>query len=121
VKTGWNNTEWRQVKQRLAGICPAPDESEIVIRRVKMGPDEFGDTERVEVPPEEGFEDAPPEYRYVIRINSALPTDFAVWVLVHEWAHVMVWPIYGERDADHGPYWGIAYGKAYQAAYPTNQ
>lgn len=121
MKTGWENAEWRKVKQRLSGICPAPDECDVVVRRIKMPEDEFGTTEREELKVDPGFEDRAPQYRYVIRINSALPLDFATWVLIHEWAHVMVWPIYGERDTDHGPYWGIAYGKAYQAAYPTNQ
>jgi len=121
VKVTWDNKEWRRAKQRLSGLCPPPDDCDVIVRRVRMDDESFGDSEREEVKPEPGFEDEPTKYRYVIRVNSGLPTDFAIWVLIHEWAHVLVWPIYGERDTDHGAYWGVAYGKAYQAAYPSNQ
>lgn len=66
-------------------------------------------------------------FRLRIRVSSRLPQEVAIEVLIHEWAHALVWR--GEQDLkrlqnvapheqkriDHGVKWGRAYAKVYCA------
>jgi len=69
------------------------------------GLEEWGSCERLESPD-----------RFLIRIGAELSEEWAVAILVHEWAHAKAWT----EDAlveCHGPEWGLAYSRCYQAIY----
>lgn len=54
-----------------------------------------------------------------IRIDSGACVAKQVDVLIHEWAHAMVWDYLfnlGEASS-HGDVWGLAYSRAYRAVY----
>ena len=95
----------REAVDTLRVLCPTPYPVEV--RRVKMSVEDFGDSEFIKR-----------GRRYFkIRLNSTLPIEFQLWVLVHEWAHCMTWEISHRRHDDHGPFFGIAYAEAYNAIY----
>lgn len=49
---------------------------------------------------------------FIIHIEARQPMYGVVRTLIHEWAHVMVMPVY----QGHGPLWGVAYAHAYRVA-----
>lgn len=63
--------------------------------------------------------------RFPIRVSSRLPVEFAIEVLIHEWAHALSWPRGQNRctyrwqpmairgPIDHDAAWGRAYAKVY--------
>ena len=63
--------------------------------------------------------------RFRIRVSSRLPDEFAIEVLIHEWAHALSWPRGQKRCSyrwqpmairgpiDHDAAWGRAYAKVY--------
>lgn len=63
--------------------------------------------------------------RFRIRVSSRLPEEFAIQVLIHEWAHALSWPrgqnccsyrwqpIAIRGPIDHDAAWGRAYAKVY--------
>jgi predicted metal-dependent hydrolase len=53
----------------------------------------------------------PKHRRFRIRIHKDLPEDVAIYMLVHEWAHLLTWDAPGD---DHGPHWSKAYGVIYR-------
>jgi hypothetical protein len=61
------------------------------------------------------------KYHYSIRISPKLTGRFAVWALVHEWAHAMSWPIHHGRHPLHGAFFGVAYAEAYTAIYDDEE
>lgn len=55
---------------------------------------------------------------FVIRIDQRLRGDFAVWVLLHEWAHCRAWSLrdtHGPDWEEHGPAFGVAYAECWRA------
>ena len=54
-------------------------------------------------------------YRIVLD-NTITEPDFLIAVLIHEWAHCLVWGAAAQSlDDDHGSLWGNAYSMAYRA------
>jgi hypothetical protein len=63
--------------------------------------------------------------RFRIRVSNRLPEEFAIEVLIHEWAHALSWPQGQKRwsyrwqpiairgPIDHDAVWGRAYAKVY--------
>lgn len=54
--------------------------------------------------------------RFLIRVHKELDPDWAVAILVHEWAHARTW-VEDPRLDHHGPEWGVAYARCYQALF----
>lgn len=50
---------------------------------------------------------------YLVEVDANLPIEFATEIVVHEWAHALV---YNVNQDDHGPFWGVAYAEVYRAA-----
>ena len=69
------------------------------------------------------LEDSPMGPHFRIRINKQLLLSKAYglfWAfdsLIHEYAHVLSWFPDHMNLEDHGPEWGVAYSKCYQAFY----
>jgi len=67
--------------------------------------------------------------RFRIRVSHRLPEEFAIEVLIHEWAHALSWPRGQQRCSyrwqpiairgpiDHNAVWGRAYSKVYCKVY----
>jgi hypothetical protein len=67
--------------------------------------------------------------RFRIRVSHRLPEEFAIEVLIHEWAHALSWPRGQHRCSyrgqpmavrgpiDHDAVWGRAYSKVYCKVY----
>ena len=63
--------------------------------------------------------------RFRIRVSHRLPEEFAIQVLIHEWAHALSWPRGQNRcsyrwqpiairgPTDHDAAWGRAYARVY--------
>jgi hypothetical protein len=98
----------RDACETLRVLCPT--DKPVVVVRAKMPDGDFGDC---------ALGKHKGRKVYKIRLNSALPWDFQQWVLIHEWAHAMTWPVTHSRHDDHGSHFGIAYAEAYQAIYPS--
>lgn len=94
---------FRRTVEDLLAICPV--KYPVSVRRCKMANDDFGDAD---------FRKG----KYHIRINRDLDPDFQIWVLVHEYAHCLSWNVIHDRTSEHGPYFGVAYAEAYNAAFP---
>jgi len=52
---------------------------------------------------------------YSIRVNRELRDDAQIFVLLHEWAHALSWGTESHRVRAHGPEWGIAMSRIWQA------
>ena len=52
---------------------------------------------------------------FVIRVNKELDEVAQVLVLIHEWAHALSWGSESHRIRNHGPEWGIAMSRVWQA------
>jgi len=57
----------------------------------------------------------PSEPHYVIRVAKDLDEQAQVYVLMHEWAHALSWGSESHRIRNHGPEWGIAMSRIWQA------
>lgn len=54
--------------------------------------------------------------RFEIKIDHRQSMRDVMDVLIHEWAHVMVWDASeGKEFKGHGPLWGVAYARCYRA------
>ena len=51
-----------------------------------------------------------------IVVSEDLDSLLQVEVLVHEWAHMLLWGISEPEHRGHGPLWGVSYANAYRAA-----
>lgn len=69
------------------------------------GMEEWGSCEKLESP-----------NRFVIRIHPKLADDWALYILVHEWAHARAW-MDDPLVENHGSEWGVAYSRTYQAIF----
>lgn len=49
--------------------------------------------------------------KFRILIEKNISSDFACWVLIHEWAHAVAW---NPPGGWHGPEWGEAYSVCYR-------
>ena len=47
---------------------------------------------------------------FLIRVTKEASENFAIDILMHEWAHILAWDV----EQDHGPEWGLAYSRVYQ-------
>lgn len=56
---------------------------------------------------------------FVLRISNKLPTDVAIDVVVHEWAHLLLWdyPLAEKAEGDHHAEWGVAHARCYRAIF----
>ena len=45
--------------------------------------------------------------------HDALTGGYLPFIMVHEWAHVLTWD--AEDQGPHGPMWGVAFSRCYQA------
>lgn len=54
-----------------------------------------------------------PHFR--IRISKSLSPDAVQFCLIHEWAHCLSWGTESHRISHHGPEWGIAMSRIWQA------
>lgn len=54
---------------------------------------------------------------YVIRIETALPRGYAIYLMIHEMAHVLQWIEYPNEPDDHGPGFGKCWARVYQAYF----
>tara|TARA_R110002012_G_scaffold316160_1_gene530796 strand:+ start:409 stop:633 length:225 start_codon:yes stop_codon:yes gene_type:complete len=52
---------------------------------------------------------------FIIRVNKELDEVAQVLVLIHEWAHALSWGSESHRIRNHGPEWGIAMSRVWQA------
>ena len=52
---------------------------------------------------------------FIIRLNRELSEDALIFALIHEWAHALSWGADTHRIADHGPEWGLAMSRIWQA------
>jgi hypothetical protein len=55
-----------------------------------------------------------------LRIRKMDDTNHSLFILTHEWAHAMVWPLYKDRDPVHPGHFGIAWAEAYRAIFHEN-
>jgi len=102
MRRKWNAAEWKRAKEALQVLCRT--EKPVVVRRAALGEGNFGDCE------DRGKD-------YLVQVNRDLETDFACWVLTHEFAHALSWPTYKDRDRMHTAHFGIAWAEAYKAVY----
>lgn len=49
---------------------------------------------------------------FIVAIDEDIGDELALWVLEHEWAHLLVWD--ASTEDDHGPLWGVAYARVYR-------
>lgn len=52
---------------------------------------------------------------FVLRIDPRTPPQMAGEMVIHEWAHMLVWHLPFQED--HGAMWGIAYSECYRVAH----
>lgn len=50
-----------------------------------------------------------------IRVDASLSPEASIFVLIHEWAHALSWGSDSHRIRNHGPEWGIAMSRIWQA------
>ncbi len=69
----------------------------------------------------------PETRRFEIKISKELPYVFRIFVLIHEWAHVITWhQAYArcmkkrQMESFHSKEWGIAYAKLYRFSLQWN-
>ena len=53
---------------------------------------------------------------FSIILHPSLETQFAIFILIHEYAHALAWTTEHPNLEDHGPLFGVAWAKAYQCA-----
>lgn len=78
----------------------------VKVRRMKIPADRFGDCDKK-------------DDHYMIRISKDLKEQHAIFILLHEWSHVLCWNKciangHDKIDDDHCDHWGKAYGKVYR-------
>lgn len=95
--------EFRSVIRQLRVLIPPV--WEVRVRRVKMS--DFGDCSLVAKPGRRPY--------YSIRVNRELAEDTQLFVLLHEWAHALSWGTESHRVRAHGPEWGLAMSRIWQA------
>lgn len=57
--------------------------------------------------------------KFLIRIDKRLPNDAAILVLIHEWAHLMVWSLETGEQEEHTIAWALAYKRVYNKYFET--
>ena len=78
----------------------------IKVRRCKMPDGTHGDCALVT---------SNPTPHYVVRVDKELDEQAQIYVLMHEWAHALSWGSESHRIRNHGPEWGIAMSRIWQA------
>ena len=71
----------------------------VQIRRLRLENDRWGDCD---------FDGK----KYKIRIDNRVSEQYAIFFLMHEYAHILAWD---KQQKDHGTSWGIAMSKIYCA------
>jgi hypothetical protein len=97
---------WRAIVRDLRVLVPPVWPVEV--RRVKMPKDAWGDC---------SLRKGKGGPRYVIRVDRDLEPIAALQILIHEWAHVLSWGSESHLLDDHGPEFGLAYSRVYQALF----
>ena len=93
---------FREALETLKYECPLP--VPVTVQRVKIR--DFGDCDlRTRKDGSKAF---------VVRVNTRMSKVQQVDVLIHEWSHALAWSEDPAVDA-HGPDWGVAYARCYQA------
>lgn len=110
--------------------CPPPDAAQVALQ-ARL--DEIADVSVTVLRAA-----CPTDYPVTVR-RDALPPDVRGWtvltplgyeitisrqihspgemidVIIHEWAHAMMWPVVLSEDEEHAELWGVAYSRAYRA------
>jgi hypothetical protein len=60
------------------------------------------------------------DYYFSIIINRSLPWRMVKLLIAHEYAHALSWTVDHPNFEDHGPEFGLAYSKAYQAVFEVS-
>ena len=79
----------------------------ITVRRLKLPESDHGDCTFVR--------DSKKGPHFIIRLNRELSEDALIFALIHEWAHALSWGSDSHRIAHHGPEWGLAISRIWQA------
>jgi hypothetical protein len=58
-----------------------------------------------------------PRGNYRIRIDPVLPRGYAIYLMLHEMAHVMQWVEFPDEGEDHGPGFGQCWARVYKAYF----
>ena len=92
--------------RELRGLCPTVVPTSV--RFTELAPDVNGTCQELRTRNGDlkGFR---------ICISTSLGRDFAHHILVHEWAHALSWSAEHPTVNDHGPEFGLAYARVYQA------
>ena len=78
----------------------------VKVRRVPLE-EQFGDCSFIRQSKEGPY--------FLIRVAKSLDPDSALLILIHEWAHCLSWGSVSHRIRHHGPEWGIAMSRIWQA------
>ena len=97
-------TDFRAMARDLRVLTPPV--WKVRVRRTKLSDENHGDCTLVT---------SGKEPHYLIRVSSDLAEDTQVYVLIHEWAHCLSWGSESHRIRAHGPEWGIAMSRIWQA------
>jgi hypothetical protein len=52
---------------------------------------------------------------FVLRVHKELDSSAQTLILIHEWAHALSWGTETHRVQAHGPEWGLAMSRIWQA------
>lgn len=97
----WRETVNR-LKKELVPSCP------VYIRRVNLKNGNWGQCSLVKSKTKDNY--------FLIKIHNKVTLASIYYILVHEYAHALAW-VEGKKVQDHGPEWGIWYGKCYQVVF----
>lgn len=59
--------------------------------------------------------------RFLLTLAPAAGGVVTKDTLIHEWAHAASWPMGGQIEDDHGPFFGVAYAKCYRVVTYRNK
>lgn len=92
---------YKSVVKILKKFCPA--DLPVRVRRMNIPADRFGDCDKI-------------EDHYLIRISKKLKEEHAIFILLHEWGHVLSWNkcIAINHLECHCNEWGKSYSKVYR-------
>lgn len=100
-------TEFKFLVARLKETCPLP--FPVDIRRTKIKEECYGYCSLINSP----------RKKFKIRVLDTLDKCATKNILFHEWAHALSWTFTHQEIEDHGPEWGIALSRIWQAMQET--
>lgn len=84
-----------------------PPTWKVKVRRLKLPEGHHGDCALIAKPTATPY--------FAIRVERHLDEQAQVFVLLHEWAHALSWGSESHRIDEHGPEWGLAMSRVWQA------